>query len=218
MLMLLYDVRRTATLAGPSAVYVDPEAERWLAARMNATEVTHVVHAPSNPPGWTAGKWGEWYPDVLGPDKKLTIKSPKPYWQPGWLKQHDRIMTAMSAMKGRSPIVISGDMHAIALGKMLRSGSHDFSANPITVCLSGTGGTRPLGWPSAGFRGTPATPSQVLDFQEEVKPIEVHGFTLVDFLSDKMVLQQFKWDVKTQTVDAIDTLQPFHTIELPRPA
>ena len=56
---------------------------------MAASEVTHVVHAPSNPPGWTAGKWGEWYPDVLGPDKKLTIKSPKPYWQPGWLKQHD---------------------------------------------------------------------------------------------------------------------------------
>ena len=216
--VLLYDIRRTATLAGPSAVYVDLEAERWLTARTTASEVTHVVHAPSNPPGWTAGKWGEWYPDVLGPDKKLTIKSSKPYWQPGWLKQHDRIMTAMSGMKARAPLVISGDMHAIALGKMLRSGGQDFSANPITVCLSGTGGTRPLGWPSAGFRATPAMPSQVLDFLEEVKPIELHGFTLVDFLPDKMVLQQFKWDMKTQTVDAIDTLEPFHTAELPRPA
>jgi hypothetical protein len=216
--VLLYDIRRTLTLAGPSAVYIDPEAERWLTARTAATEVTHVVHAPSNPPGWTAGKWGEWYPDVLGPDKKLTIQSPKPYWQPGWLKQHDRLMTAMSAMKGRAPLVVSGDMHAIALGKMLRSGRQDFSANPITVCLSGTGGTRPLGFPSAGFRGTPAMPSQVLDFQEEVKPLELHGFTLVDFLPDKMVLQQFKWDVKTEPVEAIDTLQPFHTTELRRPA
>ena len=66
--VLLYDIRRTLTLAGPSAVYVDLEAERWLTSRMAATEVTHVVHAPSNPPGWTAGKWGEWYPDILGRD------------------------------------------------------------------------------------------------------------------------------------------------------
>ena len=215
--VLLYDIRRTATLAGPSAVYIDSEAERWLAARMADPDVSHVVHAPSNPPGWTAGKWGEWYPDVLGPDKKLTLKTAKPYWQPGWLKQHDRILTAMSAMKGRAPLVVSGDMHAIALGKMLRSGSHDFSANPVTVCLSGTGGTRPLGWPSAGFRGTPAMPSLVLDFIEEVKPLELHGFTMVDFLPDKMIIQQFKWDVKSQTVEDIDTLQPFHTAELPRP-
>ena len=167
---------------------------------------------------WTAGKWGEWYPDVLGPDKKLTIQTPKPYWNSGWLKQHDRIMAAMSAMSDRSPLVISGDMHAIAIGKMLRSGPSEFTRNPITVALSGTGGTRPLGWPSAGFRGTPATPSQVLDFVEEVKPLELHGFTLVDFTPDKMVLQQFSWDVKSQSVEAIDTLQPFHTAELPRPA
>ena len=60
-----------------------------------ATEITHVVHVPSNPPGWTAGKWGEWYPDVLGDDGKLTVKVPKPYWQPGWLKQHDRLMEAI---------------------------------------------------------------------------------------------------------------------------
>lgn len=215
--VLLYDIRRTATLAGPSAVYVDVEAEKWLMSRMASGDVAHIVHAPSNPPGWTAGKWGEWYPDVLDKDKKLTIKTPKPYWQSGWLKQHDRIMTAMSQMKGRAPIVVSGDMHAIALGKMHRSGTNDFSRNPITVALPGTGGTRPLGWPSAGFRGTPATPSQVLDFKEEVKPIESHGFILADFTPDKVVLRMFRWDVNKEPVEAIDTLQPFHTAELPRP-
>src|SRR5437870_405404 len=31
--VLLYDIRRTLTLAGPSAVYVDPEVEKWLKAR-----------------------------------------------------------------------------------------------------------------------------------------------------------------------------------------
>ena len=216
--VLLYDIRRTATLAGPSAVYVDVEAENWLKARMAATEVAHVVHAPSNPPGWTAGKWGEWYPDVLGPDKKLTISVQKPYWQPGWLKQHDRLMAAMSAMQSRRPLIVSGDMHSIALATMQRSGSLDLKANPIHVALSGTIGTWPGGWPSSGIRGTPATPSAVLDLSEKVKPIEQHGFTLVDFTPDKMVLRFFKWDVKTQSVDAIDALQPFHIEELSRPA
>ena len=65
--VLLYDIRRTLTLAGPSAVYVDLEVEKWLKARTAATEVTHLVHAPSNPPGWTAGKWGEWYPGRARP-------------------------------------------------------------------------------------------------------------------------------------------------------
>jgi hypothetical protein len=111
--LLLYDVRRTQTMAGASAVYVDLQVEAWLKARTAGTEITHVVHVPSNPPGWTAGKWGEWYPDVLGDDRKLTVKVPKPYWQPGWLKQHDRLMEAIGAMKGRAPVVMSGDLHAI---------------------------------------------------------------------------------------------------------
>src|SRR5215217_4221331 len=153
--ILLYDVRRTQTLAGPSAVYLDPEVETWLKARCAATEVNHLVHVPSNPPGWTAGKWGEWYPDVLGRDGKLTASEPKPYWQSGWLKQHDRLMQAMSAMNGRAPLVISGDLHATGIGRMLRSGALDLRANPITTVLSGPMGCRPnpMGWPS-GRRGT----------------------------------------------------------------
>jgi hypothetical protein len=216
--ILLYDVRRTQTLAGPSAVYLDLEVEKWLKARSAARDVTHVVHVPSNPPGWTAGKWGEWYPDVLGPDGKLTTTIPKPYWQPGWLKQHDRLIEAMAAMKSRSPLVISGDLHAIGIGRMLRSGGLDLRANPITTVLAGPIGSRPgpLGWPS-GRRGTGAMPPAHLDMDEQVKPIEQHGFTLVDFTPDKMVLRLFKWDWKTQAVEAIDTLEPFHTAELMRP-
>jgi hypothetical protein len=214
--VLLYDIRRTQTLAGPSTVYVDVEAEKWLKARAAATEVAHLIHAPSNPPGWSAGKWGEWYPDVLGPDNKLTDKVPKPYWQSGWLKQHDRLMEAMTNMRGRAPLVISGDLHDIAIGRMLRSGRLDLSANPITAVLSGPIGTRPTGWPS-GRRGTGALPPVHLDMDEEVKPIEQHGFTLVDCTPDKMVLRLFKWDVKTQPIEAIDTLEPFHTTEVIRP-
>ena len=41
---------------------------------------------------------------------------------------------------------------------------------------------------------------------------------LVDFAPDKIVLRLFKWDWKTQAVDEIDRLQPFHVVDLPRPA
>jgi hypothetical protein len=40
---------------------------------------------------------------------------------------------------------------------------------------------------------------------EEVRPIERHGFTLVDFTPDKILLRFFKWDFKTQIADDIDT-------------
>ncbi len=212
--ILLYDVRRTVTLAGRSAVFVSPEVEEWLHGRMKATEVRHVAHAPSNPPGWSAGKWGEWYPDILA-DGKLTIAKPKPYWHTGWLKQHDRLMQSMAAMNGRIPIVVSGDLHAIGIGHMLRAGALDFRARPITTVLSGPIGTRPGGWPSA-VRGTKPTPPAHLDLQEDVTPIEQHGFILADFLPDRIVVRLHRWDVKTQPLDAIDTLEPFHTVELER--
>lgn len=216
--VLLYDVRRTCTLAGPSAVFVDLSVEKWLVDRTVSNDVAHVVHAPSNPMGWTAGKWMEWYPDVLTAAGKLTAAEPKPYWQPGWLKQHDRLVTAMTGMKGgRIPISISGDLHAIGIGRIVRAGNLNLEANPLTAVLSGPLGTRPEGWPSA-FRGIGASPAAYLDLQEEVKPIEQHSFTIVDFLPDKIILRFFKWDLKTQAPETIDTLEPFHSTELGHPA
>ena len=215
--VLLYTVRRTMTMAGPSAVFLEDTVEAWLKARMAATEVAHVVNAPSNPPGWTAGKWGEWYPDVLDANGKLTLEKPKPYWQPGWLKQHDRLIAAMSAMRGRVPLAMSGDLHAIAIGRILCTGSIDLTANPVVTVLTGSVGTRPSGWPS-GIRKTGAQPSLHLQMDEQVKPIEQHGFTLADFTLDRIVLRMFKWDVNTQPPEALDTLEPFHTVELARPA
>jgi hypothetical protein len=154
---------------------------------------------------------------VLGPDNKLTVNVPKPYWQSGWLKQHDRLMEAMTSMKGRVPLVISGDLHAVGMGQMLRSGALSLKANPINAVLSGPIGTRPAGWPS-GRRGTGALPPVHLDMDEKVKPIEQHGFTIVDFTPSQMTVRQFKWDVKTQGPEAIDTLEPFYTTELVRPS
>lgn len=212
--VLLYDVRRTLTLAGKSAVFVDGEVERWLIDRTASSAATHVVHGPSNPPGWTAGKWGEWYPDVLA-DGGLTTAVSKPYWQAGWLAQHDRLMASIAAAEHRIPLVVSGDLHAIAAGRMQRAGSHDFRRHPITTVLAGPIGTGPGGWPSA-FRGIGATPPSHVDLQEDIAPTEQHGFTLADFQPDRIVFRFFRWDVRSQAPEAIDDLEPFRTIELGR--
>lgn len=213
--VLLYDVRRTMTLAGPTAVFVAPEVEGWLKARAAAREVAHVVNIPSNPPGWSAGKWGEWYPDLLGSDGKLSVERPKPYWQQGWLSQHDRLMQALAVMPDRIPLVVSGDLHAIGEGQMLRSGRLNFSSKPVITVLPGPLGTSTGGWASE-FRGVgPLTP-QHLDMKETVKPLEENGFLLMDFTPETVTLRYFKWNQKTQPVDAIDTLEPFHTTELKR--
>jgi hypothetical protein len=215
--ILLYDIRRSQTLAGPSAVFVDGTVEAWLKARMAAREVVHVVNIPSNPPGWSAGKWGEWYPDVLSREGRLTIETPKPYWQSGWLKQHDRLMAAVNAMPGRIPLVISGDLHAIAEGRMQRSGALDFSRNPIVAVLSGPLGTGDRGWPSA-FRGIGATPSVHLQMEESLKPIEENGFIIADFTPEGITIRFFRFNYHRQSADEIDTLEPFRVTELKRPS
>jgi hypothetical protein len=209
--ILLYDVRRTMSLNGPDAVFVDRQVERWLLGRAGATDARHLVHVPSNPPGWSAGKWGEWYPDILPPDSdKITTSIPKPYWQEGWLRQHDRLFGSLSEMPGRIPLVVSGDLHAVALGRISRAGSLDLRANPITTVLSGPIGTSPAAFPSA-VRGVGPTPPAHLDLSEAVPPIEQHGFTIVDFLPDRIVLHLFRWDVDSEPIDTIDRLEPFYT-------
>jgi len=215
--VLLYDVRRTMNLAGPNAVFVDHQVERWLTDRTRSTEVRHLVHAPSNPFGWSAGKWGEWYPDILDPESgALTTAIDKPFWQEGWLRQHDRLAAALSAQTQRVPLVVSGDLHAIGTGRFSRAGEQDLRRNPVTAVLSGPIGSAERGFPSV-IRGIPATPPAHLDLEEMMPPIEDHGFTLVDFLSDRIMLRQFAWDVDREPLDAIDRLEPIFTTELERP-
>jgi hypothetical protein len=62
-----------------------------------------------------------------------------------------------------------------------------------------------------------STPPAHLDVKEEITPIEQHGFTIADFLADRIVLRFFKWHVNVDSADAIDNLQPFHSTELGRP-
>ena len=215
--VLLYDVRRTLNVGELNALFLDSNVENWLADRTASRDTRHLVHVPSNPPGWTAGKWGEWYPDVLHPETGLlTTQIPKPYWREGWLNQHDRIMNSLAEMKHRNPLVIAGDLHATGVGTMHGSGNLDFSDNPITNILCGPVSTSVRGFPSV-VRGVAPAPSQYLNFQEQVTPFEEHGFTIVDFEQDRIVAQLFKWDVNSQPVEAIDSLESYYTVELERP-
>lgn len=213
--ILLYDIRRTQTLTGPSAVLVSPVVEHWLKARMASPDVAHMINAPSNPPGWSAGKWGEWYADLLEPNGKLGVSKPKPYWQQGWREQHDRLLQAASSMRERIPLFISGDLHSIAEERIFRTGPIDLRANPVVAVLPGPLGTSDGGWPSS-FRGVLAMPPAGLDVDQGLEPIEENGFLLADFTQDSAVLRFFRWNAK-QPVDMIETLQPFRVTTLRRP-
>ena len=104
----MYDCRRYMSLAGPMGGFLPEMAEGWVMRRMAAQKTRHVVNLPSTPVGWSAGKWGEWYPDLLQPDGTLGIAKPKYLWQSGWNLQHNRLLQAASAMDG-IPLFLSGD-------------------------------------------------------------------------------------------------------------
>lgn len=211
--VLLFDCRRYLSLAGPNAWVVPPEVEDWMKSRVMDESVGHLVNLSSMPPIWSAGKWGDWYPDILGPDGKLTTKVPKPYFQEGWLRQHDRLMRLLSNQKSRIPIWVSGDMHAHGEAKLLRSGSNDFSKNPVNAFLSGALGTG-NGWPSNGRRTRPY-PSQLLEADERQPALEENGFLIVDFDATSITVKSFRWLPK-QGEEAIDKLEPFRTTTLKR--
>ena len=209
--ILLFDCRRHLSLAGPNAWIVPPEVEAWLKARMADPAMAHLVNVPSSPPVWTAGKWGDWNPDVLDAENKMTTKIPKPYWQPGWAAQHDRLMAATSAQRGRQPIWISGDMHAHGQAKLQGAGDTDLSANPVNVFLSGAVSTL-TGWPS-GPRRTPPKVAERIRAETPQPAIEENGFLIVDFEESGVTVRSYKWLPKDGE-GAIDTLEPFRTVTL----
>jgi hypothetical protein len=209
---LLYDCRRYMTLSGPHAAFLPGETEAWLARRMAEGDTAHLLNIPSTPPGWSAGKWGEWYPDVER-DARLTTAVQKPYWQPGWRAQHDRLLAAASAMRDRAPVFVSGDLHAIGETRIGGNGGQDLSRHPVVSVLCGPVGTADRGWPSA-FRGmVPQTPAG-LAVDESLPAIEENGFTLADFTPEDVTLRFFKW--RREPAEAIDRLEPFRTTTLPR--
>ncbi|MFQ5666188.1 MAG: hypothetical protein ACE5I7_07120 [Candidatus Binatia bacterium] len=205
---LLYDCKGFLTLAGERGTLIPSAVERWVLQRLGDPGPDHVMQVPSNPPGWTAGKFAEWYPDVLGPDRTLTTDIPKPGWQPGWLAQHDRLLAAAAAAPDRVPLIVSGDIHSIAEGLIVRSGMHDFRVHPVVALITGTPGTG-AGWPSAA-RGTLATPPAHIELEPVVPVQEYNGFDLLDFEPARVTVRTYRWRKGVDSEEAIDTLEPLH--------
>lgn len=209
--LLIYDCRRFLTLAGDQATFIPDPAEAWIKDRLASSEARHVVNVPSTPPGWSAGKWGEWYPDVLMDNGQLGTAAPKFMWQSGWRAQHDRLLEAASRRDG-IPLFLSGDLHAIGHGRIHETGSVDLGRNPVETVLTGPVSTGPPGWPSA-FRGVGAMVPTSLSVDETLAPLERNGFTLVDFTPDRIDLRFFSWKLG-EPERSLDHLEPFHTSTL----
>ena len=218
---LLYDCRRDFRNASDPALghdtsgFVPSEIERWLTGRTATSDALHLAHMPSTPILWSAGKWGEWYPDFKDDDGTLRADVHKPYWSSGWGDQHDRLVTAASARSDRTPLFVSGDLHALAIGSVVENRGASLAHNPVYSVLTGPIGTGALGWPSK-FRGQLPQPSGTLVADELISPIEENGFTLADFTEDAVTFSFFSWH-PDQGEDAIDSLEPFKVVRLPRP-
>lgn len=227
----LYDCGRFLSLKGTAAGLVPPEVERWLGARTRDPDVAHLIHVPSHPMGWTAGKWREWYPDVgvddatpgastvaqmhaAGQRFRLTTDRPKYLWQSGWWQQHQRLLEMLTGQPRRSAIVCSGDLHASGHGRILRSGPLSLADNPVHTILAGTPGTG-TGWPSA-VRGTAPMPPHGMELDPVTPVVEKNGFTLLDVTAETVRVRLFAWRAGEASPEAIDNLEPYHDVEIGR--
>jgi phosphodiesterase/alkaline phosphatase D-like protein len=210
----LYDCRRYVDYKGPHARILPQWTEDWLVARTRAEDTAHFFHAPSLPFAWASGKLGDWYPDILDDrNGQLSLAAEKPGWQKGWFAQHQRLIEALASQTRRAAVVVEGDMHATAAGRITRSA--DFKlAQPVHAILSGTLGTGDLGFPSS-YRRVESSPSLVLGMDEALKTTEKNGFTRIDITPEKMTFSIFVWR-PPQPVEEIDTMAPVLVYEVPR--
>lgn len=213
--LLMFDCRRYVSLKGPTAEFVHEEAEKWIIERIKDTSVTHTVQIPSTPVGWTAGKWGEWYPDFLNADKQLTDTLTKPHWHRGWNLQHDRLLQAAHEVKSKVPLIISGDLHAIGATCVQQSNTHSFANHPIVSILAGPLGAD--GWPSTNHRATrPLTPKSLIT-KDDIEAIEENGFIIADFTPGEIKVQFHRFSPEKEDINKIASLQPFKTLSYSRP-
>ncbi|NOX51934.1 MAG: hypothetical protein GXP16_15570 [Gammaproteobacteria bacterium] len=220
----MYDCGRFLSLKGKHGGLVPDEVERWLIARTQDESIAQLIHIPSHPMGWTAGKWREWYPDVADRSNTiptevgdgryaLTTDQPKYMWQSGWWKQHQRLFAALTQQRRRPALMFSGDLHASAHGIVEHSGSLQGADNPLHTFLTGPIGTR-VGWPSQ-MRGTAPQVAKHLQMVEVAPVIEKNGFTLLDVTSDAVRVRLFAWR-EGENPSVIDSLQPYHDTKIAR--
>ncbi len=207
--VLLYDCRGYLS----DTAFLPADVETWIQRRCADASVRHSIQSPSTPWGWTAGKWGEWYPDILGSDGKLTVASPKPGWRPGWFEQHQRLL-AMAGGRGRPAVAISGDLHAVGLGR-IASSAGVAPAHPVHMALTGPLGSGDMGFPSS-FRGTGPKIAHAIQMETALEPLEQNGFTIMDITPTEIRLRIFAWRPPSP-VAAIADLAPRLDVTIPTP-
>jgi hypothetical protein len=194
---LYYDCGGFMTLDKESAGLIPASVEAWLLGKTAQEDSQHLIHVPSHPMGLTAGKWREWYPDLLESEGEMVAsvhrdgEGNKYLWQQGWWLQHQRILHALSSQKKRKPLIVSGDLHLLWSGRIQRSGDLDLSSSPVSVVLSGPVGTGELGWPSKA-RGLSAAIPKALVVEELMGPLECNGFTVLNYTRAECQIEQFK--------------------------
>src|SRR5215469_18516647 len=129
----------------------------------------------------------------------------EPGWQRGWFAQHQRLIEAISSQKKRASVVVEGDFHATAAGKIHRSGELTM-AQPVHVVLGGSLGSGDLAFPSS-FRNIESTPSQLIGMDQALKPTEKNGFTVVEVTPEKLKFKLFMWR-PPRPIEEIDIMEP----------
>ena len=213
---LLYDTKRYLNLKGRVAGMVPPEVEDWLIARTRDLDTQHLLHVPSTPMGRSAGKWGEWYPDVRQSNGRLGTVTAKPYWPSGWWMQHQRILEALHGQTVRPPLVASGDLHTFAYDQISKSGALDLRDNPVHTAIVGPIGSGKAGLRSKANGNETSSPSQLM-LEGGIDPVGRNGFTIVDVTPEHVTLRMYGWD-SDDPLDAIDSLEPFFEKKIVRSA
>ncbi len=190
---LMADCAGDMTLGDKNAVLISKQNEEWLLSRIKDSQVKHLAFIPSHPFGYTAGKWREWYPDVVAEEGatgtisnellsevkgSLTTDVSKYLWQEGWFLQHQRLIKSISKRKG-SRFIFSGDIHAIGAASIMQSGDIKLK-NEVKTFLVGPVGSSSAGWPSFA-RGITADNPKSLICNPVFKTIEENGFTFFKF-------------------------------------
>ena len=121
------DCAGNMTLGNQNAVLISNDDEKWIRRRIKTSNAEHLAFIPSHPLGYTAGKWREWYPDIVAEEGAsgtvvnellsglkgiLTTEVDKFLWQKGWFMQHQRLLKELSDRSGNR-FIFSGDIHAI---------------------------------------------------------------------------------------------------------
>lgn len=212
---VLYDCRRYLDNKGKHARVVPQWVENWLVARTRAEDTAHFMHVPSLPFGYSSGKLGDWYPDELDERAgRLALGHAKEGWQPGWHSQHERLLQALASQARRSAVIVQGDFHASAVGRIVASQGQDLP-HPVHTIMTGTLGTGDMGFPSA-YRRVESAPSLTVRMEQALAPTEKNGFTIIDVTPERMTCSVFMWR-PPQDVAEIDTMQPALVYEVPRP-